>query len=146
MSDDRSAYYIAGDRRMTEGIMSDAFDLEVISATVHEALRGYVWAAVGDRMPSWPRAPQWMKHATEKSVCFVLDNPDAPPGEQHRSWMDTKLKDGWTLGEVKDARRKTHPLLVPYDQLPEFEKQKDRLVIAVVLSFTEMGRAREGIE
>jgi len=115
--------------------MSDAPDIEIISQTVHEALRGFVRASTGDKMPSWSQAPQWMKRATHDSVQFVLDHPDAPPGEQHRNWMDTKRADGWVHGETKDARRKTHPLLIAFVDLPEFEQQKDRLVIAVVKSF-----------
>ena len=35
-------------------------------------------------------------------------------------------------GPVKDEAAKTHPDLVPFDQLPEHEKQKDRLFMAIV--------------
>ena len=38
----------------------------------------------------------------------------------------------WQHGPVKDEAAKTHPDLVPFDQLPEHEKQKDRLFMAIV--------------
>ena len=38
----------------------------------------------------------------------------------------------WSYGEVKDAEAKTHPCLIPYDQLPEFQKAKDKLFVAIV--------------
>jgi hypothetical protein len=36
----------------------------------------------------------------------------------------------------KDEASKTHPDLVPFDQLPEHEKQKDRLFMAIVRALT----------
>lgn len=46
----------------------------------------------------------------------------------HEIWMKSKFDAGYVYGEVKDAEKKTHPLLVPWDdpRLPEEEKQKDR--------------------
>lgn len=35
-------------------------------------------------------------------------------------------KEGWTFGEVKDSVKKTTPLLVPYSELEENEKEYDR--------------------
>ena len=32
----------------------------------------------------------------------------------------------------KDAKKKTHPMMMPYGDLPEFERRKDALVNAVV--------------
>jgi len=43
----------------------------------------------------------------------------------HDVWAAQRLRDGWTLGPRSDAAR-THPCLVPYDELPESEKEYDR--------------------
>ena len=37
-----------------------------------------------------------------------------------------RLEEGWTLGPRRDDTRKTHPCLVPYEHLPEIEKECDR--------------------
>lgn len=37
-----------------------------------------------------------------------------------------KQEAGWTYGAVKDTEKKTTPCLVPYDELPESEKEYDR--------------------
>lgn len=44
----------------------------------------------------------------------------------HDVWAQQRLADGWTYGPVRDDGRKEHPDLVPYDQLPEGEKEYDR--------------------
>jgi len=43
----------------------------------------------------------------------------------HGIWMKSKTDAGWKYGKVKDAAKKTHPLIVEWDELPEEEKRKD---------------------
>ncbi len=44
----------------------------------------------------------------------------------HETWMENRRKDGWVYGERRDDVLKTHPCLVPYEQLSEEEKDYDR--------------------
>jgi hypothetical protein len=44
----------------------------------------------------------------------------------HEVWARQRIADGWTHGPVRDDAQKKHPCLVPYEQLPESEKQYDR--------------------
>lgn len=44
----------------------------------------------------------------------------------HDVWACGRISEGWIYGEVKDPEKKTTPLLVPYDELPESEKDYDR--------------------
>ncbi|MDR3194526.1 MAG: Ryanodine receptor Ryr [Tannerella sp.] len=44
----------------------------------------------------------------------------------HEIWSAGRLAGGWQYGECRDDRRKLHPCLVPYDRLPESEKDYDR--------------------
>jgi hypothetical protein len=45
---------------------------------------------------------------------------------EHRGWMAQRAQSGWTWGEVRDDDARRHPCMVPYQQLPESEKAKDR--------------------
>ncbi len=44
----------------------------------------------------------------------------------HEVWAQNRINDGWTYGPVRDDVNKTHPCLVPYEKLPESEKEYDR--------------------
>lgn len=54
------------------------------------------------------------------------------PEASHQSWMTQKLNDGWEWGAVKDANAKTHPCIMPFDQLPPEQQAKDYIFRAVV--------------
>jgi ryanodine receptor 2 len=44
----------------------------------------------------------------------------------HEVWAQNRLSQGWTLGPERSDIQKTHPCLVPYDELTEEEKDYDR--------------------
>ena len=44
----------------------------------------------------------------------------------HDVWAAGRIEDGWTYGETRDDVEKKHPCLLPYDQLPDSEKEYDR--------------------
>lgn len=44
----------------------------------------------------------------------------------HEVWAKERIAEGWTYGEKKDGTMKTTPCLVPYQELPESEKDYDR--------------------
>lgn len=44
----------------------------------------------------------------------------------HEVWAAGRITEGWTYGDVRNDELKTTPCLVPYDKLPESEKEYDR--------------------
>lgn len=80
--------------------------------------------------PDWDNAPDWQRESAVEGVEAALRGEG--PEELHESWCVSKIRDGWTFGDVKDAELKTHPCLVDYDALPEEQKVKDRLFAAIV--------------
>lgn len=44
----------------------------------------------------------------------------------HEVWSQTRINDGWAYGPERNDAQKKHPCLVPYDELPESEKEYDR--------------------
>lgn len=44
----------------------------------------------------------------------------------HDVWAAGRMSEGWVYGEQRDDKKKTHPCILPYDKLPEAEKDYDR--------------------
>jgi serine phosphatase RsbU (regulator of sigma subunit) len=53
---------------------------------------------------------------------------------EHVRWSWEKRLNGWTYNIVKDEPNKTHPGLVPYGDLSESEKEKDRELVRLIPS------------
>ena len=109
----------------------DTYD---IARVCHEVNRA-VCEAVGDHsQKSFADAEQWQHDGANAGVKFVASNPDAPASALHDAWAADKCENGWVYGPVKDAIAKTHPCLVPYDQLPFDQRIKDHVFRAVVMA------------
>lgn len=44
----------------------------------------------------------------------------------HEVWAQTRIAQGWQYGPERNDDEKTHPMLIPYEDLPEEEKVYDR--------------------
>lgn len=44
----------------------------------------------------------------------------------HEVWAKSRIDEGWIYGPERNDSRKEHPCLVPYQELPEEEKEFDR--------------------
>ena len=88
--------------------------------------------------PTIPVSPRWKeldpetKASAIDGVQAILDGRVKSPAESHANWMDFKISNGWKFGPVKDEDKKEHPLLVPYEELPEAQRVKDSLFGAIV--------------
>ena len=103
-----------------------------IAQVMHEAVRAWQTANGQKAAPAWSRAPKWMKKASREAVLWRIENPRAASSVQHEQWLAQKRAEGWKYGRTKNGVRKTHPLLVPYADLPEVERRKDAMVGALI--------------
>ena len=51
---------------------------------------------------------------------------------EHLRWCWDKILHGWFYGKVKDSRKKSHPSIIPYEDLTEAEKEKDRELVRLI--------------
>ena len=62
----------------------------------------------------------------------------------HDNWARLRIAEGWTYGPARDDTTKKHPDLVPYDDLPESEKEYDRNVtIETLKAIVQLGYSIE---
>lgn len=103
-----------------------------IAIVCHQANKAWCEVNGDHSQKDWETAEQWQRESAIKGVEFAISNPDAGDSAQHDAWSNEKVNGGWVYGPVKDTNKKTHPCLVPFDQLPEFQRKKDALFRAVV--------------
>ena len=105
-----------------------AAKIEVVARAVHEAVRAYQGALGEAEARPWSAA-EWEREATLEAVELAIKNPT--PGAQHEEWCASKRRAGWRFGPIKDESKKTHPSLVPFEQLSATEQRKDAIIISI---------------
>ncbi|MDO4320515.1 MAG: RyR domain-containing protein [Bacteroidales bacterium] len=53
----------------------------------------------------------------------------------HEVWAEGRMRDGWRYGPVRDEEAKLHSCLVPYEDLPDSEREYDRHTAVETLKF-----------
>ena len=107
--------------------------LESIAKTCHEANKIFCEDKCNDfSQTHWEELSDEIKQSAYDGVIHRINNPDSTPEDQHNSWMDFKIQDGWVHGKDKDIDNKIHPCLVSYSELPPTQQDKDKLFIAIV--------------
>jgi len=105
-------------------------EIEAIGRVCHEANRAYCTVVGDPALPSWDDLDESYRESTRVGVRAALAG--TTPAQSHQSWLKERIGQGWVLGPVLDRQAKVHPNLVPYERLPEAQKRKDHLFVAVV--------------
>ncbi|MCD8300026.1 MAG: Ryanodine receptor Ryr [Clostridiales bacterium] len=70
----------------------------------------------------------------------LLDHIEQIAESVHSAWSIGRMAEGWIYGETRDQEKKTDSRLVPYEELPESEKDYDRnTAMAVLRAVVELG-------
>jgi hypothetical protein len=74
----------------------------------------------------------------------LTENQELLAKLEHNRWYAERRLNGWQYGPKRDDKRKIHPCLIPYEQLPETEKQKDRTNIQDLQEFFSSQQPKPG--
>ena len=99
--------------------------IEHAARILHNWNRAYYITTGNPPAQPWEQIPQPQREGHQDAIRFVLQNPQASPEHIHQEWTNARIKEGWTLGLVKDDKLKTHPNLVNYHELPASQRVKD---------------------
>ncbi len=93
-------------------------------------------AAIAARAPVIP--DPWLEREPAFKTQFIEvierqcgPNRSTSPEELHGGWMQAYVEMGWVYGEEYHRTNKTHPDMVPYNQLGQLEQDKDSVFIAL---------------
>jgi hypothetical protein len=59
---------------------------------------------------------------------------------EHERWVEEKSRQGFVYRRTRDLKKRTHPSLVPWGDLPEEEKDKDRMPVKGIPAFLAKAR------
>lgn len=109
-------------------------NIEQVAEIVHETNR-LITIALGDApQPHWAEAPQRMRDDTMSMIAHTLANPQKTAEQDHENWLAGKRTAGWTYGQEKSETLKTHPLMIPYSELPAGQRLKNKALPALILA------------
>lgn len=106
--------------------------IENIAEACHEVNRAYSHSFGDYSQLPWRLLSDEQKSSAINGVLFNLSNPDASPAKNHENWLAHKASLGYVYGPRRDDKKKTHPSMVPYNELSSQDRAKDLLFSAVV--------------
>jgi hypothetical protein len=107
--------------------------VERCAVFVYEAARLQAIAVDAPIVPEpWPERDEAFR-AQFLDVIAMMCGPDrkSAPEELHDDWVRAYEAMGWRFGWVRDPVAKTHPDMVPFDQLGWREQNKDAVFVAL---------------
>jgi len=107
----------------------------LIAKECHRNNREYCKLIGDDSKVEWDEAPVWEQESVCQGVLDILESPDVTPEQMHQKWFDFLRRDGWAHGKKKSLSQKTHPCLVPFNELPAAHQVKDEIFINTVKKF-----------
>jgi hypothetical protein len=115
--------------------MRKAYSDEQVAAIVHTTLSRLQYE-LGETVPSqpWECETKYVQQTCIEGVRRARRG--VTPEQHHEEWRIDKEADGWVYGAEKNSVRKTHPCLVPYRELPEYQKDKNRVFLFIVTALS----------
>lgn len=114
----------------------------VIAAAAHGLLAS-IAKLFGEEAIAWEDAGEGYQQGIIAGVTAYLESPELTPDQEHQKWLDAKLADGWVHGEPIDTTPKTHPLLLPFAELPVEHRVKATILHAAVHALKDLPDADE---
>jgi hypothetical protein len=80
----------------------------------------------------WEVRSQEFKEQFIETIKKYFEDELPTPEEAHNSWVNAYKKMGWKYGNVRDVKKKTHPDMIPFEDLPKDEQNKDAIFLSFV--------------
>jgi hypothetical protein len=129
---------------------------ESLAQAIHERYRSYV--AARDTLPhaAWHDLPTELRESNRQRahrigpqlravryeavalgsaitpVTFSPEEIETMARMEHEGWHEERAAEGFRLGPTKSLERHRHPAFVPWQQLPEHEREKNRAIVQAV--------------
>lgn len=102
-----------------------------LARVCYDAVRAY-GRTTGDIYLRWNDAPESVRASFAGAVAYLLETPSADLRDMHGHWLAARMQDGWQYGPERDEKRRLHPGMVPWEDVPERERLKFELIFRIV--------------
>ncbi len=110
---------------------------EFIARMCHDVNRVYS-SSINDNLESclWDDLDKAEQQSVIGGVRYVAQhNGELTPKMMHDEWVNDKRRRGWVYGAAKNYKNKTHPNLMPYNQIHKTQQAKDEMFLTICQSF-----------
>jgi len=110
-------------------------NIEYIAKNIYEATRLEAeWSNRSIIPEKWNNRDEKFKTQFINTINNYISSQDnlPTPKEAHDSWVEVYKKMGWKFGEKRDIKKKTHPDILSFEELPKDERDKDAIFLMVV--------------
>ena len=93
-------------------------------------------AAIAAKAPIIPEPWDDRDDAFRNQFLNVIEKQCGPnrcmsPEQLHQDWVEAYEIMGWSYGPERNVEKKTHPDMVPYNELEQLEQDKDSVFVAL---------------
>lgn len=110
--------------------------IQQIAQLCHESGRLFSKIIGAEAPPDWESLTPDEKAEIIALVDYRIENTNAPFSAQHAKWKDNKIAAGWKFGKIFNEDKKTHPCIIPYDELPINTRRADAIAVAIINAMT----------
>ena len=134
--------YLAEGQRLDTYVVIESWDALTLEYKLSNILQAKSYAEKLDRIGCF-YDDRLLAYPVKE--CFSERELEILARAEHDRWAQERLSMGWRYGELRGETkqerradretRRVHPSLIAYDDMPDTEKQKDRVLIAEMIDF-----------
>ena len=91
----------------------------------------------GDFVINWTQRAVAESRVTEQQEELLGEIAEAAAKQYHNTWHTAKVNDGWSFAHKLDGKNRKHPMLQPWENLPESYRVTERERFHTLLSVLE---------
>ncbi len=116
-------------------------NITVIAGVCHGAIRNWLSGIELADGTAWLDLEPWIRTDYIRAVSYVVDRytlgEKTTERQLHEEWVEHRKAHGWRYGEKKCVKTRLDPVLLPWEELTEIQKLRDRLFLNIVNTFLE---------
>ncbi|SDG85916.1 RyR domain-containing protein [Pseudomonas flavescens] len=117
----------------------------IVIAGIAHAILSSLKRLAGEEVIAWADTEESYQQGLVAGVTAYVADPELTPEAEHKAWLEARVADGWTHGSAFDAGPKNHPLILPFEELPQDHKNMAVVLHATVHALKDIPDADDAV-